>query len=90
MGLETVEIVLELEDAFGISIPDDRAASNITLGDTRTLIVELLIAKGRVASAELEHEVWERLVTVICVQTGIRRTALHVGSNWVGEVTRYG
>ncbi len=33
MGLDTVEFVMEIEEAFDISIPDDRASKMLTVRD---------------------------------------------------------
>lgn len=40
MGLDTVELVMEIEDAFDISIPDDQASNMLTVGDVYEFILE--------------------------------------------------
>ena len=40
MGLDTVELVMEIEEAFDISIPDDRASEMLTVGDVYDFILE--------------------------------------------------
>lgn len=40
MGLDTVELVLEIEEAFDISIPDDRASRMLTVGDVYDFLLE--------------------------------------------------
>jgi acyl carrier protein len=40
MGLDTVELVMEIEEAFDISIPDDRASNMLTVGDLYEFILE--------------------------------------------------
>lgn len=40
MGLDTVELVMEVEDAFDVEIPDDRAGQMLTVGDLYDFIVE--------------------------------------------------
>jgi acyl carrier protein len=40
MGLDAVEIVLDVEEAFGVKIPDDRAGTIRTVGDVFDVIVE--------------------------------------------------
>jgi hypothetical protein len=42
MGLDTVELVMEMEDRFGISIPDEDASRMVTVGDTLDYIVRKL------------------------------------------------
>jgi len=45
MGLELVELVIELEEEFGISIPDRLATQMTTVGLTADMIVSLLNQK---------------------------------------------
>ena len=40
MGLDTVELVMEIEEAFDISIPEDRASRMLTVGDVYDFIIE--------------------------------------------------
>ena len=40
MGLDTVELVMEIEEAFDVSIPDDRASRMLTVGDVYEFILE--------------------------------------------------
>jgi acyl carrier protein len=40
MGLDIVELVMEIEEAFDISIPDDRASKMLTVGDVYEFILE--------------------------------------------------
>jgi hypothetical protein len=40
MGLDTVELIMEIEEAFDISIPDDRASAMLTVGDVYEFILE--------------------------------------------------
>lgn len=40
MGLDTVELVMEIEEAFDITIPDDRASEMVTVGDVYDFILE--------------------------------------------------
>ncbi|MFC1759116.1 hypothetical protein ACFL2H_10175 [Planctomycetota bacterium] len=44
MGIDTVELVMEIEDAFSITIPDDEASHMVTVGD----VFEYIVAKTSV------------------------------------------
>ena len=69
MGLDTVDLVLAVEEEFGISIPDSDAAKLGLLGDLHDYIVGAL--RHREESPD-ENQVWERLTAVVVRQLGVR------------------
>ena len=52
MGLDTVELILEAEKRFGVSVPDEQAEKTITVEQFARLLCEL---RGRTA-APLPYE----------------------------------
>jgi hypothetical protein len=90
MGLDTVEIILGIENEFDISIPDQLASNVITVGDTHRLIVDLLVAKGAVRSPALEADAWQRLVKIVTEQTRMKPDTVRPESRWIPDITEYG
>ena len=90
MGLETVEILMEVEDRFGVSVPDEVASNCVTVADLQRVLVDLLVRKGRARSADLDDEVYRDLVRIIVDQTGLKASEVRPESKWVGDVTDYG
>ena len=65
MGLESVEIVMAVEEEFGIRIPDERAAELATVGDMLDFVLIALRQRGEVPD---EGAIWEHLRAVIVDQ----------------------
>src|SRR5688572_811019 len=45
MGLDAVEIVMEVEDKFAVSIRDDEASKIVTVGDLENLVIARINAR---------------------------------------------
>jgi hypothetical protein len=90
MGLDTVEILMEIEEEFDISIPDQVASNSLTVGDTHRVIVEMLVAKGAARSRELEADIWQRLVKAVTKTVDIKPDAIRPESRWIPDFSKYG
>ena len=69
MGLDTVELVMAIEEVFSIEIPNADAARLGVLGDMQDYIVRALRHRGETSD---ESQVWERLTAVVVAQLGVR------------------
>jgi acyl carrier protein len=69
MGLDTVELVMAIEEEFSIEIPNADAARLGVLGDMQDYIVRALRQRGETPD---ESQVWQRLSAVVVAQLGVR------------------
>ncbi len=69
MGLDTVELVMAIEEEFSIEIPNADAARLGVLGDMQDYIVRALRQRGETPD---ESQVWQRLTAVVVAQLGVR------------------
>ena len=68
MGLDSVELVMNVEEHFGIEIPDRIAETLFTVGDLHGFVVAELNRRGRPQDPEA---VFGELRELICDQLGI-------------------
>ena len=88
MGLETVEILVDIEDHFHVSLPDDEASACITVADLQKLVIREL-SQGQSENAELHQVVWNGILTVL-VKNGYSVEKIRPESKWVGDITIHG
>jgi acyl carrier protein len=90
MGLDIVELVMAVEETFGIEIPDRDAERLRTVGDlywyvrehTPGALLPIAVAHHSVPSDEL----WERLLDVIEKETGVDRARLTPAARFVDDL----
>lgn len=73
MGLDSVELIMEIEDEFQVSIPDAEAENLAVLGDLREHIVRALRDRDPPVT---EAEVWQRLHSLLVESFGVNPTKI--------------
>jgi hypothetical protein len=86
VGLDTVEILWAVEDAFGIEISDAEAAGCRTVGDLNECIARLVAERATaVAGLPITSEpdlTWPLLVAIVGRTSGVRAGKVRPESNW--------
>lgn len=94
MGLDTVELVIRVEETFGIAIPDAEAETIVTMGDLRRYVVARLgleessRARSRCPSQLAFHRLRRALVEGLGVDRGLVRLATPMGALVASEGRR--
>lgn len=69
MGLESVELLLAIEEEFGMKIPNTDAEKMISVGDVYEW---LKIHTASMDPASSQEQIWRRLVEVFVRQTTLK------------------
>ena len=69
MGLDTVELVMTVEEEFQIEISDTAAAKMRTPGDIQDYVVRTLSEQGKTVDVDLT---WLRIQKIIVDQLGVK------------------
>ena len=69
MGLDTVELVMAVEEEFALEISNADAAKMERVGDMHAFILRTLRERG--ASPD-DAEIWKRLHQIVVEQLGVR------------------
>ena len=87
MGLDIVEMVMEVESVFGVEIPDAVAERLRTVGDLYDYVRDQ-VAPGGVpdGAGPYAGELWERYLDVVARETGVPRARLRPGASFVADL----
>lgn len=70
MGLDTVELVMAIEDEFAIEIPNAEAERIRTVGDISDYVAQAVRLKMR--PVPVDEEIWLRTRKVVIEQLGVK------------------
>ena len=90
MGLELVELTMDIEDRFGVSIPDECVPQIETVGDMQDEVVRQLVLQGQPDTSQLRDEVLAGIISITAEQMAMDPSLIKPESTWVGDITRYG
>jgi acyl carrier protein len=89
MGLDSVEIVMDIEDRFGIDITDAEAARCVRVGDLLDCVMAKLEA-GQTSKPERQQwtrpQVLEEIRDTIVEQAGVRRERILLDARLRGDL----
>ncbi len=83
MGMDSVELVMAIEDKFRIEIPDTDIANLAVLGDMHDYIVRALRQRGETPD---EEQVWQQLSAVVVEQLGVHPSEVIRSANIVDDL----
>jgi acyl carrier protein len=83
VGLDTVELVMAIEEGFGFEIPNEQAAKMFTVGHMHAYLVAELSRRGQ---REDEAHIYARMRDVICRQTGVEAREIVPSASFVDDL----
>jgi hypothetical protein len=88
MGLETVKVLMDIEDYFHVGVPDEAASEVVTVADLQAVIVSLLVKQGDMDSEKTRREVWDGMMKILA-NNGYDVRLIHPNSRWIEDIFRY-
>ena len=73
MGLDTVELVMAIEEEFEMQISDGEAERLLTVGNIHERVIQTLTERGQPVESE---QIWERVKAVVARQLGVSPDAV--------------
>jgi len=84
MGLDSVELVMKVEESYDISIPDGDAEKLVTVGKLHEYVVAALKKKGR---TDLDSEtILNELRTIISRQLNVKAKDIKAETHFIKDL----
>ncbi|GAA6152175.1 hypothetical protein [Pseudoteredinibacter isoporae] len=84
MGLDTVELVMWVEEEFGITVSDDEASVTYTVGDLAELIAQKVNAQY--GKSWTYAEPLPRIIDILVKDYGVKRERINTASRIVDDL----
>lgn len=85
MGLDQVELIMEIEEHFGIDIPNEVAGVIYTVGDL-TDWVQGAVRADQPGSSWTAAQVESDVKTIVAEELGANRESLHRGTRFIEDL----
>ena len=72
MGLDSVELLLRIEEEFDVEISDEEASTIVTVGDLHACLVRKWDARSKSERRGVKEPTWQALCDVVVDQLGIQ------------------
>ena len=86
MGLDSVELVMHVEEEFEIEIPDDEASAMRTVGQVHECIIRLITAKADNAEPPDRDAVMRKLVDIVVMQLSVKPDEVTPNARFVEDL----
>jgi hypothetical protein len=87
MGLDIVEMVMELEKEFELEMPDDDLRPLRTVGDFYSYLEYRLAETGRITSTgRFDGDLWSRYLEIVERETGVPRGRLRPDADFYRDL----
>ncbi len=85
MGLDGVELLLSVEDHFGITVTEAAAEKMATVGGLHDFVFRE-VCKREGAENVVEADVWCQLLKLIVEQLGVKESQIHRDARFVEDL----
>jgi len=86
MGLDLVELVMELETAFDVELPERSLVQVNTVGELYQVVAERLYGTVPPAAPPTTDPAWPKLVSIIAASLGVPRERVTWEATLTGDL----
>lgn len=83
MGLDSIQLILAVEEEFGIRVQDEEASKMITVGDLFAHILSQCESEGKALDRAIA---WTRYVSVVVEELGVPESLVIPEAEFVGDL----